>query len=95
MGFGGGPIDCNKGGDIDGLARYKKNRIKRWARSGLPLYADIDVGFDNRRVLPSLGSGALWGDTGHVFDQWRNIDSELKGHQGVSNPSIAGLIVNS
>lgn len=93
-----GFVDCNIGGDIDAIARQKKDRAKLWANSGVPFYVDVDAGYDAHLVFnPMAGAasgravGSLFGETGYTFDHWRNMQSELKGHQGDGNLAPSGI----
>ena len=46
-----GFIDCNAGGNIGNLARFKKDRTKLWVNSGIPYYLDLDSGYDAHLVF--------------------------------------------
>ena len=100
-----GFIDCNDGGLIENLSRFKKDRTKLWVNSGAPYYVDLDAGYDAHIVFnpmadplapyPKRAVGALWGETGYPYDKWRNAQSELKGHQGDGNLASSGVVFNS
>ena len=96
-----GFIDCNEGGNIGNLARLKKDRTKLWVNSGTPYYLDLDSGYDahivfnDRRPAGQRSVRAVWGETGYLYDAWRNAQSELKGHQGDGNRAPSGVIYNS
>lgn len=97
-----GFIDCNLGGDLTSLVRFKKDRTKLWINSGIPYYADLDVGYDAHLVFNSMykvetgrSVNANWGETGYIFDRWRNTQSELKGPHGPGSLAPSGIIFNS
>jgi hypothetical protein len=98
-----GFIDCNEGGNIVNLARFKKDRTKLWVNSGAPYYVDLDAGYDAHVVFnsmftiafPNRSVNAMWGETEYLYDKWRNSQSELKGHQGDGNLAVSGVVYNS
>jgi hypothetical protein len=84
------------------IADGKKDFLRSWINSGVPVFLDVDPGYDatklwGEKVYEPLCSGndrpGMLADTGRtgspVFDRWRNVQSEFKG-QGVK-----GIVFNS
>lgn len=69
------PSDAN--GRIGAVIEWKRNWIKAWIDTGVPVIFDVSPGYDGHYVF---SSGVIYGDNTKAFsDEWRNGESALKG----------------
>ena len=69
------PIDIND--RVPALLAWKRQALRDWIASGVPVILDASSGFDGRFVWRGIG---FWGDNfDYTSDDWRNGLSELKG----------------
>lgn len=82
------PHDNNRD-NLEALADWKRDAVRDWARTGVPVILDVANGMDGRVVWRKDGVG-FWGDNlDYTEDRWRNWMSLLKG------PTIRGITVDS
>ena len=61
------------------MIQWKRDWIKAWIDTGVPVIFDVSPGYDGRFVFESSG-GVIYGDNANYgFDAWRNGQSALKG----------------
>jgi hypothetical protein len=71
------PRDANS--RIGNVIQWKRNWIKAWIDTGVPVIFDVSPGYDGRYVFATSG-GVIYGDNAnYYYDAWRNAQSELKG----------------
>jgi hypothetical protein len=82
------PFDNNRE-NLPNLADWKRDAVRDWAVTGLPVILDVTNGMDGRIVWRKVGVG-FWGDNmNYTEDRWRNWMSQLKG------PAIRGITVDT
>lgn len=88
------PHDNNRD-NLERLADWKRDALRDWVRTGVPVILDVDNGYDGRVVFGKNADGtpsriAFWGDNlNYTEDRWRNWLSELKG------PGIKGIVFDT
>ena len=83
------PPHDNNLDNLERLADWKRDAVRDWVRTGVPVILDVSNGFDGRVVWAEKGNG-FWGDNlDYTDDRWRNWMSQLKG------PGIKGITFNT
>ena len=82
------PYDNNVD-NLERIADWKRDAVRDWVKTGVPVILDVSNGFDGRVVWAEVWHG-FWGDNlDYTDDRWRNWMSELKG------PGIKGITFNT
>jgi LGFP repeat len=83
------PAHDNNLDNLEHLADWKRDAVRAWIHTGVPVILDVSNGFDGRVMWATVWHG-FWGDNlDYTDDRWRNWLSQLKG------PGVRGITFNT
>lgn len=94
----GSPPYDNNVTQLPAIADWKRDALRRWVATPLPVIADVSNGYDARFVFGcgkldahgNLVTCGFWGDNfNYTDDRWRNWVSEMKGG------GVKGIVVDT
>ena len=95
---------CHDNNDANGkpvlIEHGKREWVRGWVESGVPLILDVSTGYDGHRVFwnpadPERVENGIYGDNSSslINDSWRNQESAFKGRYG--NFTTKGVVFNA